>query len=72
MRLEFEGKRNIEDILKEDAENGKVFPQLKTDANKLIAGDNFRVMKLLLQNGYKGKVDLIYKTLRLPRIPFSE
>ena len=59
MRLEFEGKRNIEDILKEDAENGKVFPQLKTDANKLIAGDNFRVMKLLLQNGYKGKVDLI-------------
>ncbi|MHA1847201.1 MAG: DNA methyltransferase, partial [Promethearchaeota archaeon] len=28
--------------------------------NRLILGENLKVMKLLLENGYKGKIDLIY------------
>lgn len=60
MRLDFDGKRSIEDILREDEDGNKNFPQFQSDSNKLISGDNFYAMKLLLKNGYKGKIDLIY------------
>lgn len=47
------------------AENGGLFPHPVTpsrapSANYLINGDNLKVMQALLQEGYAGKIDLIY------------
>ncbi len=60
MYIEFNGKKNIADILKDDLPNNASFSKLNRDTNKLISGDNFQAMKLLLKSGYKNKVDLIY------------
>jgi len=60
MRLDFEGKRSIEEILQDTSENNIDLYPIKKDTNKLFSGDNLHIMKLLLKNGYKNKVDLIY------------
>lgn len=60
MRLEFEGKRSVDDILNEDIAGNLDLSTLKPDTNKLFSGDNLQVMKCLLKNGYREKFDLIY------------
>lgn len=60
MRIDFDGKRSVEEILNEDDIVNINIPSLLNDTNKLFLGDNLKILKLLLKNGYKNKIDLIY------------
>jgi adenine-specific DNA-methyltransferase len=58
MQLNYDGKKNKSEILSKSAAcSAFIIP--KAD-NLVIAGDNFYAMSVLLNNGYKGKIDLIY------------
>lgn len=61
MKLDFDGKKSVEEILQQDDYTGKAFPEFSPNTNKLLSGDNLYVMKLLLYKyGLKNKIDLIY------------
>ena len=58
MELSYTGKKSKEDIL-EKAKKISIDLQLPT-GSFLLYGDNFDGLSYLLQNGYEGKIDLIY------------
>lgn len=59
MEISYENKKSISDILQRSKtlECGDTLP---VESSMLIKGDNFKGMSFLLNNGYQGKVDLIY------------
>jgi adenine-specific DNA-methyltransferase len=59
MFLEYPNKRSEDEILKNDIEIG--FSKKIQKDNILFFGDNFVILKkLLYEEGYKGKIDLVY------------
>ncbi|WP_405076532.1 site-specific DNA-methyltransferase [Ligilactobacillus acidipiscis] len=60
MELSYGGKKAREDILKKALSVKFKTSLTKKEKNLLIKADNFLGLSFLLQNGYKGKIDLIY------------
>ena len=59
MNLIYETKKTEEEILKRSNNYGK--RKLSTSCENLILeGENFKALSILLNNGYKNKIDLIY------------
>ena len=59
--IEYEGKHNKNEILGLSFSNYKLVSSVNGGGgNKLFFGDNLDVLLFLLNNGYKGKVQLIY------------
>lgn len=59
MILQFENKRSIEEILRDDTDIK--LPPYNDSSNKLFYGDNIEILKALMyQYNLKGKIDLIY------------
>ncbi len=61
MKLEYEGKKTEEEILNSPGsiELNHIFGD-KESKSKLIKGENLDILKYLINNGFKGKIDLIY------------
>ncbi len=61
MILEYEGKRNEKEIFEAiKLINLKSISRNPMAKSKLIKGDNLAVLKFLIDNGLKGKIDLVY------------
>ncbi len=59
MELSYENKKSVSTILN----STKKFDwkeKIKTSGSILLKGDNFKGLSILLNNGYEGKIDLIY------------
>lgn len=59
MELSYSGKKSINEII-ECAKQYQVDFSEYADASLLIKCDNFKALSCLLNNGYEGKIDLIY------------
>ena len=61
MRLEYKGKKSEREILiKNTPITFKSISGNSEAQSKLIKGENLAVLKYLLSNGFKEKIDLIY------------
>ncbi len=58
MEINYNGKKSVQEIIQ--LSNDCVFDEKISDTSILIFGDNFKGLSFLLQNGYEGKIDLIY------------
>lgn len=60
--LEYDGKKSIESILEGKPDNYIKVGVINDDSNvnRLYFGDNLDVLHFLLENGYEGKIKLIY------------
>ena len=60
MEIKYKNKKTLDEIL-EKSKNFKREPLVSGNQNSLLLnGDNFEGLSFLLQNGYEGKIDLIY------------
>lgn len=61
MKLEYEGKKTEREILNKQSNISLNSVSGNSESeSKLIKGDNIAVLKYLLDNGYRGKIDLVY------------
>lgn len=61
MILEYKGKKREKEILsRHNSITLKSISGNSKSPSKLIKGDNLAVLKYLLDNGFKGKIDLVY------------
>ena len=59
MEIYYKNKKTVCEIIQR-AESLIWKDKIKEDSSVLIQGDNFKGLSFLLQNGYEGKIDLIY------------
>lgn len=59
MEIYYRNKESISEILRE-SKSFELDCNIPKDSSLLIKGDNFKGLSFLLQNGYEGKIDLIY------------
>lgn len=60
MEINYNNKKSVSEILRNAKEYGWETDKIDSGNSLLLKGDNFKGLSFLLQNGYEGKVDLIY------------